>query len=170
MTQPMYATAADMLRAATGGWNDLAQRASASPLVDGALLQATVEGADRSAWTPAARGEADQAWSKLQDVLNRASRHADTYLFPRYRQTMPLLDAVVQASSLPDAVAAIAYKRLYGALVPEGVRKGCQWADDYLKDLSTGRVSLGVQDEVVAQSPGKVASRSPARVFDLKDY
>lgn len=170
MTLPLYATVADMLRAATGGWEALAQRASASPLVDGALLAASVEGADRGAWTPESVAEADAALARLQDVLNRASRHADTYLFPRYRQTMPLSDAVVQASSLPDAVAAIAYKRLYGALVPEDVRKGCQWADDYLKDLSAGRVSLGMQDEVVAQSPGKVASRAPARVFDLKDY
>jgi phage gp36-like protein len=170
MTLPMYATVPDMLRAATGGWDDLAQRASTSPLVDGALLQATVDGADRSVWTAQACAYADAALARLQDVLNRASRHADTYLFPRYRQTMPLADAVVQASSLPDAVAAIAYKRLYGALLPEDVRKGTAWADDYLKDLSAGRVSLGAQDEVVAQAPGRVISRSPARVFDLADY
>lgn len=170
MTLPIYATAADMLRAATGGWSDLAQRASASPLVDGALLQATADGADRSVWTAESVAEADTAWARLQDVLNRASRHADTYLFPRYRQAMPLPDEVVQASSLPDAVATIAYKRLYGALVPEDVRKGTQWADDYLKDLSAGRVSLGAQDAVVAQTPNHVASRSPGRVFDLTDY
>ena len=99
MTLPMYATLADMLRAATGGWADLAQRASASPLVDGPLLQATAEGTDRSAWTLQAVAEADAALARLQDVLDRASRHADTYLFPRYRQTMPLSESVVQASS-----------------------------------------------------------------------
>lgn len=170
MAQPIYATLDDLLRAATGGWGDLAQRAAPSPLVDGALLQATAEAAERSVWTVEACALADAALARLQDVLNRASRHADTYLFPRYRQVMPLPAAVVQASSLPDSVAAIAYKRLYGALLPEDVRKGTQWADDYLKDLSTGRVSLGAQDEVVAQSPGRVASRSPVRTFDLKDY
>lgn len=170
MTQPSYATLDDLLRAATGGWSDLAQRASSSPLVDGALLQATAEAADRSVWTVEACALADAALERLNDALNRASRHADTYLFPRYRAAMPLADALVNGSDLPSVVAAIAYKRLYGTSVPEDVRKGVQWADDYLRDLSRGIVSLGVQDTDVAQPAGRVLSRSPDRTFDLSGY
>lgn len=169
MTLPMYATVSDLLRAATGGWDDLAQRASTSPLVDGALLQATAEATNRSAWTAEACAYADAALARLQDVLNRASRHADTYLFPRYRQTMPLAEELVQSSDLPSVVAAIAYKRLYGTNLPEDVRKGVQWADDYLRDLSRGVVSLGVQDAAVTPA-GQVLSRSPGRTFDLSGY
>lgn len=62
------------------------------------------------------------ALARLQDALERASRHADTYLFPRYRARMPLPDTLVQGSSLPAAVATIALKRLYGTSVPEELR------------------------------------------------
>lgn len=170
MTLPQYATVADVARAATGGWDELAQRASASPLVDGELLQATVSGADRSAWTVQAQSAADVAWARLQDVLNRASRHADTCMFPRYRKQMPLPSDVVQGSSLPDAVAAIALKRLFGANIPDEVLKGTKWADDYLKDLMAGRASLGVEDAVVPQSANMTLVRAPSREFDLGKY
>lgn len=166
----LYATLADLHQAATGGWADLAQRASASPLVDGALLEATAQGADRSDWTPEAQALADAALLRLQDALARASRHADTYLFPRYRVSMPLSPELVQGSDLPSAVAAIAYKRLYGSTVPEDVRRGVQWADDYLRDLARGVVSLGVADADVAQGVGRVLVRAPARVFDWSGY
>lgn len=170
MTQPIYATVADLVRAASGGWGDLAQRAASSPLVDGPLLQATADAADRSAWTAEACELADAALASLQDALERSSRHADTYLFPRYRAVMPLSDELVQGSSLPSVVAAIAYKRLYGSSVPEDLRKGTQWTDDYLRDLSRGTVSLGGADTAVAQTAGRVLHRAPARTFDLSDY
>lgn len=166
-----YATVANMVLAATGGWAELAQRASpADPRVDGALLQATVELADRSPWPPELWALADAAVLRLDDALARASRHADTYLFPRYRQALPLSSELVAGSDLPTVVATIALKRLYGTQVPEDLRKGSQWADDYLKDLSTGRVSLGLLDTAVAQPAGHVVSRSNAKAFDWGAY
>lgn len=170
MTLPQYATVADVARAATGGWDELAQRASASSLVDGVLLQARADGADTSAWPPEAVTQAGVALARVQDVINRASRHADTLLFMRYRKQMPLGADVVQASSLPDAVAAIALRRLYGASVPEELRKGTQWADDYLKSLMRGDASLGVEDAVVPTSPTTVRVRAPRPTFDLDKY
>lgn len=165
-----YATLDDLARAATGGWGDLAERGSTSALVDTALLQATVALADRSAWSVQARAEADAAVLRLNDALERASRHADTYLFPRYRAVMPLATELVQGSDLPSVVAAIALKRLYGTHVPEDLRKGTQWADDYLRDLSKGVVSLGGLDATVAQPAGRMQSHVPDKAFDWGAY
>lgn len=165
-----YASLDDLARAATGGWDELAQRGASSALVDGALLQATVLAEDRSAWSLDAQAQADIALARLNDALERASRHADTYLFPRYRTVMPLPTDLVQGSDLPSVVAAIALKRLYGTSVPEELRRGTQWADDYLRDLSKGTVSLGAVDATVAQPGGRMVSRPPAKAFDWDGY
>lgn len=165
-----YAGLQQLADAATGGWQELAQRASTDPAVDGALLQASAQAQDRSAWDAEAQAAADAALARLQDALERASRHADTYLFPRYRQQMPLPADLVDGSSLPAVVAAIALKRLYGTSVPEDLRKGTQWADDYLRDLSKGTVSLGGADATVAQPAGRMTSRAPAKAFDWERY
>lgn len=89
-----YATLADLADAATGGWLELAQRAAPGDVLDPDLLRATVQGSDRSAWAPDSHAVADAAVARLQSALERASRHADTYLFPRYRQQLPLPPAV----------------------------------------------------------------------------
>jgi phage gp36-like protein len=165
-----YADLKDLANAATGGWAELAQRASDDPAVTGELMKLTAEGGDRSAWTPEARDAADQAIARCSDALDRASRHADTYLFPKYRTVMPLPDELVQGSSLVEAVAAIALKRLYGTTVPEDLRRGAAWADDYLRDLASGKVSLGAGDQAVAQAPGATVVRTPSKSFDWDRY
>jgi len=164
-----YATAHDLAQAATAGWDELAQRAGGA-LLDAALLQATVQAADRSAWTLDAQAQADAALVRITAVLESASRHADTYLFPRYRAVMPLSLELVAASSLAQAVAAIALKRLYGASLPDDLRKGTQWAEDYLRDLNKGVVSLGAVDTTVAQPAGRMVSRAQAKAFDWAGY
>lgn len=171
----VYATLDDLARVATGGWNDLAQRASSgavAALVDGELLQASVAGLDTSAWSVLAQQAAQEALVRLNDALERASRHADTYLFPRYRTALPLSPELLAGSDLPSVVAAIALKRLYGTNIPEDLRRGTQWADDYLLALAKGTVSLGVLDEQVAQPAGHTQVRVPARVFgsNLRAY
>jgi phage gp36-like protein len=165
-----YATINDLVNAATGGWTELAQRAAPEDVLAAELLQAVATGADTSAWTAEAVAVAQAAWARLQDALERASKHADTYLFPRYRVRMPLSTDLVQGSSLPSAVAAIALKRLYGTTVPEDLRRGSAWADQYLVDLSKGTVSLGGDDTDVAQPPGLMMTRAPRREFDWGTY
>ncbi len=172
-----YASVDDLARAATGSWDELAQRAAsgaAAALVDGELLRATAAGADRSAdpghWSVEAQLAATAALERLADALERASRHADTYLFPRYRAAMPLAPELVQGSDLPSVVAAIALRRLYGTTVPEELRRGTQWADDYLTAISRGTVSLGVADVAVAQPAGRTLARAPAKAFDWSGY
>lgn len=165
-----YATPAQLAAVATGGWDELAQRATASPLVSGELLQLTVQGGDRSPWSPAVQALADLARDRLLEALAMASRHADTHLFPRYRQHMPLPAELVAASDLPSVVATIALKRLYGTTVPEEVRKGAQWAEDQLMALAKGQVSLGQLDTEVAQPQGRTVARAPERAFDWSAY
>lgn len=166
----VYATLTDLAHAATGGWLELAQRGANEAVLDSALLRAAASGGDTSAWAPDEVAVAAAALARLQDALERASRHADTYLFPRYRARMPLPVELVQGSSLPAAVAAIALKRLYGTSVPEELRRGAAWADQYLADLSKGVVSLGGADTEVAQPAGRMAARAPGSTFDWGRY
>lgn len=165
-----YATLTDLAHAATGGWLELAQRGATEAVLDSALLATAASGGDTSAWAPDEVAVAAAALARLQDALERASRHADTYLFPRYRSRMPLAQELVQGSSLPAAVAAIALKRLYGTSVPEELRRGAAWADQYLVDLSKGVVSLGGADTEVAQPAGHMVTRAPRGSFDWGRY
>lgn len=165
-----YATLEHLLHAATGGWDELAQRASASALVTGELLRLTVQGGDRSAYSLDAQLDADGALARMNTALELASRHADTHLFPRYRTALPLSAEVVAGSDLPSVVATIALKRLYGTTVPEEIRKGAQWAEDYLMALAKGQVSLGRDDTEVAQPSGRTVARAPSKAFDWDAY
>lgn len=165
-----YAGITHLVDAAGEGWRELAQRAAADARVDGALLQAVAEGGDTTAWAGELVALATAALQRMQDALERASKHADTYLFPRYRQVMPLGAELVQGSSLPEAVAMIALRRLYGAALPEDLRRATAWADDYLVGLAKGTLSLGAADVQVAQPPGKVAARTGSSAFDWGSY
>ncbi|ANJ66056.1 hypothetical protein A9404_00480 [Halothiobacillus diazotrophicus] len=165
-----YATIDDIARAATGGWDELAERAIPDPRVDGTLLQLTVTGGDRSGYAAEVIALADDALVWLSEVLAGAGRHADTYLAPRYQAVMPLSDELIGSSDLPAAVAAIALRRLYGAQLPDAIRKGTDWADTYLRDLSAGRASLGVADTQTAQVPGRMSVQTAKKSFDWERY
>lgn len=166
-----YCTAAEVANAATSGWEELAQRANPTGAgVDSELLQAAVAGQSLADWPEENRQLAAQAVVRVNDAIDMAGRHIDTYLFPRYRSVMPLPAETVLASSIPAVCAAIALRRLYGASVPEEVRKGTAWADQYLVDVSKGVVSLGVVDTAVAQAPGQTVSRAPAKTFSWDGY
>lgn len=165
-----YATRNDLARAATGGWLELAERACPEPGVDAGLMEAAATGTSVAAWPADLAALAALGVLRLNAVLDMASRHADTYLYPRYRQQMPLPTELVATSSLPDVVAAVALRRLYGVLVPEDIAKGTKWADDYLRDLSKGVVSLGAVDTVVAQPVGESRAHTPPKAFDWGSY
>jgi phage gp36-like protein len=166
-----YCQAADVANAATGSWEELAQRASPTEAgVDGELLQAAVAGDPLTEWPAEAQALAVAAVARVDDAIDKAGKHIDTYLFPRYRSVMPLAAETIAASSLPAVCAAIALRRLYGASVPEEVRNGTKWADQYLVDISKGVVSLGQVDTAVAQAPGQTVARAQAKRFDWDAY
>lgn len=165
-----YATIADLVAAATEGWTELAQRAAPDHRVGADVLQAVATGGDTSAWDADTLALAADAHARLLDALARASKHADTHLFPRYGAVLPLAPALVLGSSLPDAVAAIALKRLYGSSVPDELRRGTAWAEDYLMALAKGTASLGGADVQVAQPAGRTAARTRPGAFDWDRY
>ena len=167
----MYCTAADVANAATGSWEELAQRANpVGAGVDGELLRAAVAGDSLAEWPPEAQALAADAVARVNDAIDSAGKHIDTYLFPRYRGVMPLAPETIIASSLPAVCASIALRRLYGASLPQELRDGTKWADDYLVNISKGIVSLGQVDTAVAQAPGQTVARSQAKRFDWGAY
>jgi phage gp36-like protein len=165
-----YATVDDLVAAATDGWAELAQRSAPDAVVDAAVLQAVATGAHTADWPVDVVAAATAALARLQAALERASRHADGYILPRYRQAMPLTPELLEGSSLPAVVAAIALRRLYGSTVPEDLRRGTAWADEYLQALARGTVSLGAADVQVAQPSGSVSARTRAGAFDWEAY
>lgn len=165
-----YADADDLARVATDTWRGLAQLASPDAAVDGELLAATAHGDPREAWSPAAQAAADTALALLQEQLERASRHADTFLAPRYRAVLPLAAELIAGSDLPTVVATIAYRRLFGSAADKAMLDATAWADAYLRDLAAGRASLGAADTATAQPPGRVVTRAPAKNFDWDGY
>lgn len=166
-----YATIVHLASLATNGWSELAERGCpTSPDVDAELMQAAASGASTAAWPADLVALAIDGVARIDTALDMASRHVDTYLYPRYRAQMPLPQAVVDASPLADVVAALALRRLYGTVVPEDVAKGTAWADQYLRDVSKGTVSLGAADTVVAQPAGRTAARTATKAFDWSGY
>lgn len=159
-----YATLSDLVRVATHGWDELAQRVAQDARVDGALLRAVAESGDVSEWPDDVVALAAEGLARLEDTLTRASRHADTYITPRLAG-MPLSASVVAASDLPTVVATIAYRRLYGAAASEDIRKGTAWADAYLQDFAAGRVSLGTTD-VQGSDAATYSSFAPRSITD----
>ena len=166
-----YATVAHLAGLATNGWQELTERACpTSPDVEPELMQAVATGASTAAWPGDTVALAMAGVAHINTALDMASRHVDTYLYPRYRAQMPLPQAVVDASPLADVVAALALRRLYGTAVPEDVAKGTAWADAYLRDVSKGTVSLGAADTVVAQPAGHTTARTAPKAFDWDGY
>jgi len=158
-----YAELADLARVATRGWSDLAQRAAQDARVTGELLRTLAEGGDTSAWAPEAVALAEAALMLLEDTLDRASRHADTYITPRL--AAPLTPELVAASDLPTVVATIAWRRLFGTPVQKEMIEGTRWADDYLRDFAAGRVSLGRTD-VQSSDPDVWSHFEPRQITD----
>ena len=158
-----YATVFDLARVATGGWNELAERTVQDARIDGALLEATATGADRSAWGEALWPLADAALARLDDTLARTSRYADAFIVPRYGAFLSA--GLVASSDLPTAVATLALRRLRGTTVSPEVQAATKWADDYLRDLASGRLSLGTLD-AQGQDPESRHCFTPRRVTD----
>lgn len=136
-----YATIDDLVRVSVSGWSDVAGRATRDARVPGELLQAVATGGDTSAWSPEVVSLATGGLAAINTQLAAASRYADTFLAVRYPGG--LTAEQVAASDLPTVVATIALRRMYGITVDEAVIKSTKWADDYLRDVASGLVSIG---------------------------
>ncbi len=165
-----YASCADLARVATRGWDDLAQRTAQNARVTGELLRTLYEGGSTAGAYADVLELAQRCLAQLHDVLERASRHADTYIQPRYQGQLPLPAHLVAGSDLPTVVATLAYRRLMGASLSEDVDRNTAWAEKYLRDLADGRVSLGGSDNDTPQPPGRMVSRTACKTIDWAQY
>lgn len=165
-----YATPADLARVATRGWDDIAQRVVQNARVSGELLRTLHEGGSTAGVDADVLAMARRALDLVGDVLERSSRHADTYIQPRYQGVLPLPAHLVNGSDLPTVVATLAYRRLMGASLSEDVDRNTKWAEAYLRDLADGRVTFGATDNSTPQPPGRMVSRTPCKTIDWHRY
>lgn len=165
-----YATPADLARVATRGWDDIAQRIVQNARVPGELLRTLWEGGSAAGVAADVLDMAQRALEQAQDVLERTSRHADTYIQPRYQGVLPLPAHLVAGSDLPTVVATIAYRRLMGASLSEDIDRNTAWAEKYLRDVADGKVTLGATDTATPQPPGRMVSSAPCKTVDWGRY
>lgn len=159
-----YCTPSDMAVVATGGWEELAQRAAQDGRVTGELLRGLYEGSALSGQSAEVRRKAQEALDLLVALCDKTSRFADTFIAVRYRT--PLATETVAAADLTSVVATIAVLRLHGVAATEDVRAASKWAFDYLNAVQSGRASLGRQ-QVQGNDPVTLATFSGRAVTDI---
>lgn len=160
-----YATPTDLL---FFGAQELSQLAAPeSRLVSSELLRATVEAGDRSGYTAEEIAAADAALARLAGVLERASQRIDSYLAPRYR--LPLAADLVAGSDLQQACMDVARFLLFEDAPTDTVKDRYDRTIAWLRDLSTGRASLGAVD-TVATPPGRPVLRESVSRFDWDTF
>ena len=166
------------------GARELAQLASADaqPVSDFALMDATLRGQDRSAWTPAQTAAADLALARVQDAIAEAGALIDGYLAQR-GYALPLeMPATSTGKSVLTAWARSITRYLLNKsrISDEGKDPVARDYRDALKMLgllAQGKYSLGAGDpaspanapggatEVRFDSAPTVFSRSELRSF-----
>ncbi|MEO5327267.1 MAG: DUF1320 domain-containing protein [Magnetococcus sp. THC-1_WYH] len=136
-----YATAQQMMvRFST---SDVAQIATpeGSQVVDTRLMQLTVSGGNRDAWSLDEIGVADKALERIQFALEEAGVTMDSYLAIRY--PLPLDAGRVSTTRLPGICCDIARYLLQSNQDIEVVTTRHNAALAWLKDLSAGKAGLG---------------------------
>lgn len=135
-----YATAQNLLD--DYGAEELAQIADESGDVDGALLQLTISAGDRSAYTAGQRAAADTAAARLASALEGATGEIDGYISVVY--SLPITPVPGVLVGLNGTMARF---RLYDDKAPAEVRARYDDAIRFLRDVATGRATLGISQE-----------------------
>lgn len=162
----MYATALELLQ--RFGDREMAERgAPDAPEVTGALLRLTVEGGDRSAYSQAEQDAADTALARIEGALDDATKTINSYLIA---YTLPLEQALIDASNLPQINGDMARYHLYDDGAPEFVKDRYDAAMKWLRDIAAGKASLGPEDTSAAAPTGRVVARQGCSRFDWGSY
>ncbi len=103
----------------------------------------------------------------LDAAIDAADRLIDGYIHPRHG--LPLAQAMIDASALPEQAAAIVRYGLYDDHAPEEVVRRYRDALNWLRDVQAGRVTLGEQD-AVATTGGRMQRGQGVSGFDWDDY
>lgn len=163
-----YATAAQLIARIDD--DQLAQLAApgVDSDVDGVLLRLTIEGGDRSAYSQAQTDAADAALVAINSALADASLEINSYISPRY--TLPLTQAVIDASPLPNACSDITIYQMAADRVTDLITEKYEKVIKWLRDVSKNIASLGEEDTGVATPQGRVVTADGESSTDWGTY
>lgn len=168
----MYLTLADLTP--WPGGLEIAQAATPEhlPPVTAALMDATLAGADRSAYDPDDVAVADLAAARVSAAILASGELINSYIAPRYAASMPL--AAGPAGTLKAHARAITRYYLHQHLrVTAPTSDGGQHpihADyertlAFLRDVAAGKLSLGVDDPAPVTTSGAEWSSGSDRLW-----
>ncbi len=124
--------------------------------VTGELLQLTVAGGDREAFSTAEQDAADQCLARILMALDQASRQMDTYLSRRY--VLPLAASTIAANPLMKMCGDLARVALDDDSKDVALKMRRDSAVDWLRDVMTGQIALvvGATDQTVSSQVAMV--------------
>lgn len=132
------------------GAQELAQVATAAHrrIVDSALMEATLRGGDRSAWTTAERTEADDALARIQEAVVEAGSIIDGFLVQR-GYSLPLTPVPPLVAGWARDIARYKLHKDRGGLEDrDPIARAYRDAMKLLQMTATGQFSLGGSDPI----------------------
>ena len=132
------------------GARELAQVASTEhqPIVDYALMDATLRGADRAAWTVGELAEADTALARIDDAIREADSMIDGFLAQR-GYPLPLTPVPGVVSSWSRAITRyLLHKGRISLESNDPIVRDYRDALKLLQLTADGKFSLGAEDPV----------------------
>lgn len=148
------------------GAEEIAQCADRSTprLTTGELLAAVVASADLSGWSAEAIAAATTALGNIAQAIDDAQSAIDGYLSSRYSTPLASPPAVVKRLACD-----IGRYYLYDDHATETVQKRYDAAIAFFRDVSVGKVSLGVVVQETKTSGGCVEMVTGGKVFGRAD-
>ena len=164
-----YITPADL--AERPGAKELAQVATPEHkrIADTALMDATMRGGDRSAWSAADQADADAAMARIQDAVSEADSLIDGYLAKR-GYALPLDPVHPLVAAWCRAIARyMLHKNRTTLESKDPIARGYTDAQRLLQQTADGKFSLGADDVVATGgSSTDVRFSYPEPVFGRK--
>lgn len=153
--------------AARPGARELAQVASPdhAAVVTDELMDATLRGGDRSAWSDSERAQADAALARIDEIVTQADSLIDGFLVKR-GYPLPLAPVPPLVAAWATAIARyLLHKDRISDEKTDPIARDYRDAMKLLQLTSTGQFSLGADDPVLSSPATDVRFESVAPVF-----
>lgn len=141
---------------------------STGGLVDGALLQLTIDGGDRSAYSAADIAAADAALVTINAAIVDGESLINSYLSPRY--SLPLDATLIGNSNLEKRCADIVRYQLMDEMASEEVENRYKDSLKWLRDIAMNKASLGESDTGVASPTGRMQAAQGVSGTDWETF
>jgi phage gp36-like protein len=164
----MYATAQQFLNRFDS--TRLAQLAAPGDSeVDGILFALTIANGDRSAYDADVIAKADAALVRLNSSIESADRIINSYI--KQHWPLPLDQALIDTSPLPTCCMDLTVYDLSGTTTTEDEERRRNEAIALLRDISTGKASLGEQQgTAVASQNSYIVKNGCSKEIDYSEY